>query len=280
MYIVRCCKCEVIDVKERDAYFDNAKAILILSVILGHVMFIFMNTHRTAYTFFTFIYFFHMPAFALISGFFSKKMKNLTHAELKYLGLFILFTFIFAPFSNVGLIEMFIDPYYVLWYLFSLVCWYVLIQIFIHLKHPIVVTVVIAVLAGYVPYIGPVASLSRTIVFFPFFVGGYSMSTEVFKKLKTYRLLGIFMMFVAFMVLQYIRVDYHWLHCNSPYGVLGYTEWYIGGYRLVSFAVSAIMVFSFFSIVPSKKVKFTIIGEHTLILFVLQGLLFTVLGLN
>lgn len=59
--------------KNRDYFFDNIKGILILLVVFGHAIKPFMDANEIAKLLYCFIYFFHMPLFVFISGYFSKK---------------------------------------------------------------------------------------------------------------------------------------------------------------------------------------------------------------
>jgi fucose 4-O-acetylase-like acetyltransferase len=58
--------------KERDYYFDNAKFLLIFLVVFGHLISPVKDQSELVYTIYNFIYTFHMPAFILISGYFTK----------------------------------------------------------------------------------------------------------------------------------------------------------------------------------------------------------------
>ena len=58
--------------KQRDAYFDNVKGILILLVVIGHLIEPFYLKSKFVESLYTFIYTFHMPAFIFLSGLFFK----------------------------------------------------------------------------------------------------------------------------------------------------------------------------------------------------------------
>lgn len=58
----------------RSAYWDNAKGILICLVVLGHYLFAYQEI-LSVNLIVSLIYFFHMPAFILVSGFFSKSER-------------------------------------------------------------------------------------------------------------------------------------------------------------------------------------------------------------
>lgn len=80
-----------------------------------------------------------------------------------------------------GIFSTIISPTGPLWFLISLVFWYVLLQLFIKLRHPILVAVTLGLLVGYGSQINDLLSLSRTIVFFPFFLVGYYFEKDTFK---------------------------------------------------------------------------------------------------
>ncbi|MDA3100191.1 acyltransferase family protein, partial [Staphylococcus pseudintermedius] len=60
--------------KKRDAFFDNARAILIFLVVFGHLIQPYTDAHPTVYALYLLIYSFHMPAFLFISGYFAKNV--------------------------------------------------------------------------------------------------------------------------------------------------------------------------------------------------------------
>lgn len=61
---------------KRIPYFDNARALLIILVVLGHMSSEFIEHDELIADVYLFIYTFHMPAFILISGYFAKKFMN------------------------------------------------------------------------------------------------------------------------------------------------------------------------------------------------------------
>src|SRR5690625_864252 len=61
---------------ERNAYFDNAKIILIFLVVFGHLIQPFISASSELNTLYLWIYTFHMPAFIFLAGFFAKGSGN------------------------------------------------------------------------------------------------------------------------------------------------------------------------------------------------------------
>ena len=262
----------------RDAYFDNAKAILIILVVIGHILELFLtNDSRLLLYIYQFIYIFHMPAFAILSGFFAKKVHNLTRAELKYIWLYIIFTIIFTPFSGRPLLINLIIPYRHLWYLLSLSLWYSLIQFIKYSKLSIILSLIVAIMAGYFDRIGIVGSASRIIVLFPFFLTGYfasKMNFHLFRP-KTAAIL----LFVIFILLTMLDIDSYWLYNADSYARLGVTEIYAGVYRLLLLLIYALSTACFFSLVPQKRHLITQIGTKTLWIYLLHEF-FIILVIN
>ncbi len=58
--------------KQRDAFFDNAKYLAIVLVAMGHSWEPLKGDSRILEGLYTVVYSFHMPAFIIISGFFSR----------------------------------------------------------------------------------------------------------------------------------------------------------------------------------------------------------------
>ena len=56
----------------REAYFDNAKLLLIFLVVFGHIIQHLKSSIPLADVLYQWVYLFHMPAFVFVSGFFAK----------------------------------------------------------------------------------------------------------------------------------------------------------------------------------------------------------------
>lgn len=60
------------DVARRDAFFDNAKYLAIVLVAVGHAWEPLREGSRTVTALYTLVYAVHMPAFIVVSGYFSR----------------------------------------------------------------------------------------------------------------------------------------------------------------------------------------------------------------
>ena len=75
--------------KQRDSFFDNYKAFLILCVVLAHFLNHFKPDFEIANIIRIFVYFFHVPAFVFISGFCTQKRYKVFNSTIGF-SLFII----------------------------------------------------------------------------------------------------------------------------------------------------------------------------------------------
>lgn len=170
--------------KTRDTYWDSLKFVLIFLVVFAH--FIKMGLDETSKLFFhNFIYCFHMPLFILISGLFThpSSVKKTWKGVISFVEVIVVCTiYVFLIWGKA----YFIVPWYVLWYLVSLVCWRLIVQYIPlnRIKPWVVISVatILCLLVGILPINGKLA-IDKTIAFFPFFLIGYYLQSEKGKKL-------------------------------------------------------------------------------------------------
>ena len=263
----------------RNPYFDNAKLILIFLVVLGHLIEKTMLSQPLPHYIYTFVYMFHMPAFILLCGFFSKDISSIPLKIKKLAIYYLVFEVIYAPFFFNNYTFP-IEPYWVMWFLLSLIMWNIMLPFLIKFKHAIILVSLIGVMVGYVPNIGYGLSLSRTFVFLPFFVAGYYLKEFDFKRLNlpAVKVASILFIAVIFVMNCKVAIPYRWLYGSFSYSALGNPEWYAGIYRMGIYAVSALLCLSFFAIVPHKKYRFTYMGANTLNTYLLHGIFVVVIS--
>lgn len=189
--------------RSRFYMFDNLKFLLIMLVLVGHFADILCVNLYGEYTgdpslpisdlfnkIYLFIYAFHMPLFMLLSGLFFKDSENLNSSKaLKYLIVGILMKMLLylsmvvfrtdfkkdipIDFSLIGG-----DGAY--WYLIALAAFVVITHGVRNVKPWLVIglSVLLNLFCGYDNTIGDDFTLSRIIVFFPFFYVGYLLDPQ------------------------------------------------------------------------------------------------------
>ncbi|MEL4029440.1 acyltransferase family protein [Caldifermentibacillus hisashii] len=270
--------------KQRDYYFDNGKFLLIFFVVFGHLIRSFIEDNEILYALYKTIYSFHMPAFILVSGYFAKgyfEKGYFTKLVKKLLVPYLIFQIIYSVYyyfllSEKSLSINIFNPEWSLWFLVSLFCWHLLLLLFTKMNQPFgfILSIIIGILIGYIDFIDEYLSLSRTFVFFPFFLLGYYLKREHFYWLKskvaissaTIVITSVFVLFYLFPLM-----DFEWLFGSKPYNHFETDMTFAWLQRLFIYGVSLITVFSFWAFVPRQHYFFTKIGRYTLYIYLLHG---------
>ncbi len=271
----------------RMPFFDNVRLILIFLVVFGHMIQPFAVDSQLINSIYVFIYIFHMPMFIMLAGFFAKGIgqpkyilnlaKKLLIPYLIFQGLYTVLYYLMGQedwYSGVT------HPQWAMWFLISLFSWHILLVLF--KKIPTILSVGIAVFigiaVGYTDLFGYGLSMSRTLVFFPFFLAGYFMTKEHVKAIKTsgLKIAGLVFMAALFtFIYLYINVDVtldtDWLSGAVAYRKLE-AEISGGLMRLVIYILAALLIVSMIALIPSGDFGWlTKIGEKTLYVYLLHG---------
>lgn len=163
---------------ERIHIYDNMKGILIFLVVFGHA--IEFLPGETGEILYRIIYIFHMPLFVFCSGYFARYDGKRIMTKLLYpYVVFQLLHFLFNYFvlGNDSPLQ-FTTPYWTLWYILALAVWTALLPLLeLTTKRGkyvlIALCFVFGLLVGYDETVDTYLSVSRIIVFLPFFLMGY-----------------------------------------------------------------------------------------------------------
>lgn len=269
----------------RDTYFDNLKFIAITLVIIGHSIEPLIDRMSLAKSLYVFIYSFHMPLFAFISGRFSitgmeKKhsIKLIKRVLFPYLILEIIYsTFHHFLFNTREFTIGFAVPYWLLWYLMSLFFWRIMVLFFNNLKAPIVIAFALGLLCGLSDQFGYTLSLSRTFVFFPFFLIGYKSHDFdlFFLKKKQFKVISVFLLatflicifnikFIQNFKVQWLYGSYSYINFNDNlyFGIL---------VRSIIYFIAVVIGISIMSLTPKRHLIFSNIGSNCMYAYVLHG---------
>ncbi|WP_117168375.1 acyltransferase family protein [Paraliobacillus sediminis] len=268
---------------KRDAFFDNAKFILIFLVVFGHMIQPFTQDSAIMRVSYDFIYLFHMPAFILLSGFFAKGIGNagyIWNLTKKLVFPYIIFQGVYSAYyyliGNASWQTPIFQPHWSLWFLLSLFSWHLLLIVF--KKMPplagIISAVGIGIIVGYINGIGAEYSLSRTFVFFPFFLMGYWITKDQIKNLThpIVKHVSFAIMSIVVILLVYLpSFSSHWLLGSFAFADLDQPIW--GGFiRLGIYLIATILICSLFAWIPRKQYRWTNLGQQTLYVYLLHGL--------
>ncbi len=241
----------------------------------------FIGSSDGLHTLYMWIYTFHMPAFIFLAGFFAKGSGNLTYILnlakkllIPYLIFQLLYTGYYILLGTSGWQGVFY-PRWSLWFLVSLFSWHILLILFKKLPAAISIplAVVVGIIVGYFGGIGHTFSLSRTFVFFPFFLLGYWCTTTqvMWLKRRSAKVLSVIIL-MAVAVAIYFAPDFNsgWLLATKSYSDLDLPAY--GGFaRLLVYMTATLMAMSVLAWIPQKESWLTPLGTRTLYVYLLHG---------
>ncbi|MFG2523647.1 acyltransferase family protein [Streptomyces sp. NPDC048527] len=270
--------------KQRDAFFDNAKYLAIVLVAMGHSWEPLTDHSRVAEALYMIVYTFHMPAFIVISGYFSRSFdmrpdrlrRLITGVAVPYVIFEVAYTFFKRwadddPTQPISLL----DPWFLTWFLIALFIWRLTTPLWKIVRWPVPLAVAIAVLASVSPDIGDDLDLQRVLQFLPFFVLGLFMKPEHFQlvRRREVRILSV-PIFAAALVLAYWaapRMTSAWFYHRDSAQELGAPWWAGVVMTFALFGCSVVLTACFFAWVPRRKMWFTVLGAGTLYGYLLHG---------
>ena len=291
--------------KPRIALWDNARFALILLVVIGHTISTIRTDSALGFGLYVYIYAFHMPAMILLSGIFAKAEVNrkaimsivqLIALWLVWEGIWALIHF-FVGEKTPGQ-NFLVSPAWTLWFLVSLATMRILLPFFAQLRHPLIASIVVALIAGVLPAVGTEYSASRTLCFLPFFMLGWLakrdgwlnqpwfMKPTIGTRGLAWAFLGVFGVVVV--VLARVRSEWRfdsWLLWRYDYlslfekaptwGYIPDARWELamtgGGIRFVLLALAAALILALLIVLPRRQGIGTTWGSRTLYVYLLHG---------
>ncbi len=274
----------------RNHLLDNAKYLLVFMVVFGHMIEPILHESPAIKTVYLFIYSFHIPAFVLISGALSK--NDITGEQFgklvrSILVPFIIFTVLYEFFSLFyegefsGSTQRF-EPYWLLWFLYSLFIWKLLLPIFLSFSFPVLLSIVLSIGAGYLDSVGYSLGISRTLYFFPFFILGYKLKP---KLINHRRKIGVSMLFLLGILLINIATFFYlhdmqqqWLYGSYSFSSLESHGLLAGAKRLLIYGASFITAISVMLLIPDRKMAISEKGKNSFHVYLWHGFFVKVLS--
>ncbi|MFD7713130.1 acyltransferase family protein [Streptomyces sp. NPDC059785] len=272
--------------RQRDAFFDNAKYLAIVLVAMGHAWEPLRGDSRAAAALYLTVYTFHMPAFIVISGYFSRSFdasparirRLVTGVAVPYVVFEVAYS-LFKRWANddpshpISLL----DPWYLTWFLAALFIWRLTTPLWKAVRWPLPLALAIAVLASVSPDIGDDLDLQRVLQFLPFFVLGLCLEPRHFQlvRRRTVRVLSVPVAAAALAVAYWAapQMNAAWFYRRDSAQELAAPGWTGAVMTLALFGCSVLLVACFFAWVPGRATWFTALGAGTLYGYLLHGFL-------
>ncbi|MDX6744634.1 acyltransferase family protein [Actinocorallia sp. A-T 12471] len=269
--------------KARDPFFDNAKYLAILLVVIGHSIVGMRTTVEAAGGLYTFLHLFHMPLFIVITGYFSrtfsfsrrKAQRLLTNVGVPYVIFEVAYSLWEWHFNHKPTLEIsLLNPIYLTWFLLALFLWRLSTPVWQQIRWPLGVAVGISLLA----YTAPLADdleMHRVFGLAPFYVLGLCLRPEHFEVLRRRwaRPVGAAVLAAAFAGSFWVkdRVDYRWFYWRDAHDQFGVGNLTGTAMRLAMMVTALVLVAAFLAVVPRGRHWFTGLGAATIFSYLLHG---------
>jgi fucose 4-O-acetylase-like acetyltransferase len=267
--------------KTRDPFFDNAKFLAIILVVVGHAIEP-LRDNSAMHAFYLFVYMFHMPVFIIVTGYFSrnftfsggKARKLITNLAVPYIifeTAYQVFRWALGPYEfKLSLLA----PVWLTWFLMAAFFWRLSTPVWQQLRWPIPIAILVALLSG-MNELPDTFEMHRTFGLVPFFVIGLMLKPEHFQLLRRpgMRWAGAAVLAaglaVAFVVQNYMTTEWaYWRHGNDYLGVSEVTGTVM---RLGMLGASLVLSAAFLALVPTRFTWYTGLGAATLYAYLLHG---------
>lgn len=265
--------------RERSAFWDNLKGLLICLVVFGHYISQWAVDIPTslANNIYSFIYLFHMPAFVLCAGYWSRteaacSAKSITKLILLYLGFNTLMMLYFYFVHDVPV--RLLTPYASNWFLLSLITWRLIVKHVVGIKGIVPFAVIVALLVGFWSEASNILSVSRSVAFFSFFLIGYKLDREklgnfIERRPKWLMLVGWIVSIIAaaglFLVVRKLNFT------DDMLSMQPYTAKREVAGRAFIFVTAALAIVAMFVVVPNKQIPLlTKIGKNSLFIYLVH----------
>ena len=269
--------------KQRNYKIDNIKTILIFLVVFAHMIELFSRQQV-----YLIIYSFHMPAFIFITGYYArfKPRKILLELIMPYFLFQTVYLFFDAYINEESVTLQYTKPYWLVWYLMTIIMYYLLLPLIKtdntkHRLQIVILSIVLSLLAGYDETIGYTMSLSRTLVFMPFFILGNYIGNDKIHHIIFEKWYKKAMVLLGVMISSYYIITAQ-VSPNMLYGSYSYKGAGFGlPKRALLLIIAWVWIVALFNFVPNIKIPvFSDLGKGTFSVFLIHGFIQKLFGKN
>ncbi|MCA1943295.1 MAG: acyltransferase family protein [Yonghaparkia sp.] len=278
--------------RPRVPLWDTTRFIAITLVVIGHAIQRLIADSDAALVVYLFIYAFHMPLFALISGYFSKPgppterrmQRVITDIVIPFLIFETIWTAVQAIVEGNWTLNP-TRPSWTLWFLLALGIFRLVLPYLALVRWPLLWAVLISVAVGYFDNVGATFSLARALGILPFFVLGWKLHewglierwrvasppTVLVRTAAVLVLAAWLAVLIAFIdVWRAIELRY-WFFYDESYTGLGVDAWWASLVRLALIGLAVLLSAAVLVLVPRRPVAITPLGQATMYVYLLHS---------
>jgi fucose 4-O-acetylase-like acetyltransferase len=266
--------------RSRDPWFDNAKMLLVMLVVVGHTWPMLPGTTFND-RLYDWMYLWHMPAFVVVTGYLAKSFtysrRHLRRLVTTVLLPYLVFEGLLALFRvHVGgesFDSLWVDPHWPMWYLAALFLWRLATPVLRRLPYALPVAVGASLAGGVVGT--EFFDLNRVLGFLPFFTLGLLAEKRHLDVVRSTgaRLVGLAVLAAGVLVAIWVesRLGSEWLYYRSGYEALETSWWQGMAIRAVLLTVAVAMAVSALAWIPRRGGWFARMGSASLVVYLFHG---------
>ena len=263
---------------EREYLFDNIKGIMLFFVALGHTLDIAKDCSLML-NLMKYVYLFHMPMFAFVTGYFSKNLERARHRAVPgvlvpYLIVQTVYVAIAMVMINLGLASFNTDvfrksillPSSAFYYLLCVFFWKAFAKDIFQLRHPLFFSIIVGLLVSQTDLQDFHQGYGAVLSLLCFFTVGVVCTPEMIQKIRRIpKMIGVLVLLTGILPAVYLPYAIH--SVRTTYAAAGFTP--ISGmlYRLIFYVIAAVMGCAFINLCPAKKTFLSQIGKSSIVVY-------------
>ncbi len=273
----------------RDPWPDTMRCLAVVLVVVGHALAPVVARSGFADAVSTGTWALRLPLLAALAGYFSSAEPPTRRSATRLLQSVGLVLVLFDLLQRVqiwalhGVVELDLTtPVFGMWFLLALLMWRIALPYLAQLRALPALAVLAALAVGFVPTIGTTLSLSRTIVFFPFFLLGWAARRHGLRErldTRTARIGGALVLLgtVPAMAAGWSTVPMRVFQGDRPYAAdVLLTDL---GWRALALALGTATVLAVMALVPRRRLPFlTAAGAGSMTVYLLHQPIHRALG--
>lgn len=271
--------------KKRDPWLDNARLIAAVLIVVMHFSAgLRPHSDGVAYLYYA-TWPMRVPLYVLVAGYFSSDAPMGGRRAIALLRniLFVYLAFHVIAAVQTGLIKGSWNfdvarPSFALWFLLALFFWRVTLPLLVHLRFLLPISIVVALIAGFMPTIGPAFTASRALGFWPIFIVGWKIKQYGIHNLLDrawVKILGAVTMVAIFVGVYALYPIISSRPINMRRGYQGSFVEQIGdaGFRAGILVVSLAGALALLAVLPRRKIWLvSYLGTGSLYIYLLHPL--------
>jgi fucose 4-O-acetylase-like acetyltransferase len=271
--------------------WDNARFLCMLLVVIGHSIQRLTIESDSALIVYLVIFSFHMPAFAIISGYFTRSSPP-TALQMKKVLLDILLPYLIMEiiWSTIVSLEagrLVFNPTqanWTLWFLLALAIFRLVLPYLALLRWPLLWAVALSLGVGFFANVDSTFSLSRAIGILPFFVLGWkvrewnlferwnsAVRAVVWLRSAAVTVIAVWIAVVIVFIGEFRAITVQqWFFYDASYSEIGDVHWWSAPTRLGFMVLAVVLSAAFLALIPRGETWFTTFGKATMYIYLLH----------